>query len=166
MTKIFKNGWFLAIFGGFTVGSLNLLHYFISTRISIDDKPFSFNIGGSLATTVSWLEQTISGKNLFFQGIPAQFGFLISGILFGSFLDALISKKFNFSFSPKATITRKEVVQAATGGSLIGFGVLLANGCVIKHLLGGTPGLSLGSLGSVIAIGMGVKLGSKIFLSK
>lgn len=162
MAKIIKSGWFWPILGGAVVGLLNLFHYFVSPKISIDAKPFAFNIGGSLATTLSWTERIVTGKSLFFQGIPAQFGFLIFGLLLGSFLEALISKKFSLFSSLKAEITRGEVVQAAIGGTLIGFGVLLANGCVIKHLLSGAPGLSLGSLGTVISIGLAVKLGSKI----
>ncbi|MBU4127195.1 MAG: YeeE/YedE family protein, partial [Proteobacteria bacterium] len=48
------------------------------------------------------------------------------------------------------------------GGILIGFGVLLANGCVIKHLLAGVPGLDIASFVVVAGIIMGMWLGLKI----
>ncbi len=45
---------------------------------------------------------------------------------------------------------------------LIGFGVLLANGCVIKHLLAGVPGLDVASFVAVGGIVVGMWLGLKI----
>ncbi len=45
---------------------------------------------------------------------------------------------------------------------LIGFGVLLANGCVIKHLLAGVPGLDVASFVAVGGIIIGMWLGLKI----
>jgi hypothetical protein len=69
-------------------------------------------------------------------------GFIILGIIFGSFLSAIISKEFKFRV-PKEGFT---ILKQYFGGILMGFGAVVASGCNVTNILGGVPQLSLHSI--------------------
>ena len=95
-------------------------------------------------------------------GIPPILRFLILGIVLGSFVDALLSRQLTWKGFREQKILKDDLPYDIGGGMLIGFGVLLANGCVIKHLLAGVPGLDVASFVAVGGIVVGMWLGLKI----
>jgi uncharacterized membrane protein YedE/YeeE len=90
------------------------------------------------------------------------FRFLILGIVLGAFIDSVLSGQLTWKGFREQKILKKDLPYNVGGGVLIGFGVLLANGCVVKHLLGGVPGLDAASFVAVIGIIAGMWLGLKI----
>lgn len=154
--------WFKPILGGLGVGLLGLLFYFVSPFWSSTGKPEVISIGGFLANTLSWAERVILTSNYLLSGIPPILRFLILGIVLGSFLDAVLSRQLTWTSFNEQRILKDDLIYDIGGGVLIGFGVLLANGCVIKHLLAGVPGLDTASFVAVGGIIIGMLLGVKI----
>lgn len=81
---------------------------------------------------------------------------LIIGVLTGAFLTALRLGEFRISALPPW----RQGMAAFGGGLLIAMGARLANGCNIKHLLGGLPLLSLQSIIFVGGMLVGARLGA------
>ncbi|MBU3980205.1 MAG: YeeE/YedE family protein [Proteobacteria bacterium] len=154
--------WFKPILGGLGVGLLGLLFYFISPFWSSTGKPEVISVGGFLANTIAWGEKVILRDNYLLSGIPPILRYLILGIVLGSFLDSVLSRKLTWKRFNEQKIMKDDLPYDIGGGILIGFGVLLANGCVIKHLLAGVPGLDIASFVVVAGIIMGMWLGLKI----
>lgn len=154
--------WFKPILGGVCVGLLGLLFYFLSPFWTSTGKPEVISVGGFLANTLSWGERAIITTNYLLSGIPPVFRFLILGIILGSFVDAVLSRHLTWKGFNGQKILKDDLPYDIGGGMLIGFGVLLANGCVIKHLLSGVPGLDVASFVAVGGIIMGMWLGLKI----
>ncbi len=154
--------WFKPVLGGLGVGLLGLLFYFISPFWSSTGKPEVISIGGFLANTLSWGERAILAGNYLLAGIPPILRFLILGIVLGSFVDAVLSRQLTWKGFNEQKILKEDIVYDISGGVLIGFGALLANGCVIKHLLAGVPGLDVASFVAVGGIIIGMWLGVKI----
>ena len=69
-------------------------------------------------------------------------GFIIFGVIIGSFVSAIIAKEFKFRV-PKEGFT---LLKQFFGGILMGFGAVTAMGCNITNILGGVPQLSLHSI--------------------
>jgi uncharacterized membrane protein YedE/YeeE len=69
-------------------------------------------------------------------------GFIIVGLILGSFLAAYISGEFKLRV-PKDGLT---ILKQLIGGILMGFGAVTAMGCNITNILGGVPQLSLHSI--------------------
>jgi hypothetical protein len=78
-------------------------------------------------------------------------GFIIFGVILGSFISAIIAKEFKFRV-PKDGFT---IFKQFIGGGLMGFGAVTAMGCNITNILGGVPQLSLHSIitGACIVFG-------------
>ncbi len=78
-------------------------------------------------------------------------GFIIFGIIIGSFVAAIIAKEFKFRV-PKDGFT---ILKQYFGGILMGFGAVVAMGCNVTNILGGVPQLSLHSIvvGACIMVG-------------
>ncbi len=150
------------ILGGLGVGLLGLLFYFISPFWSSTGKPEVVSVGGFLANTISWGEKAILKDNYLVSGIPPILRYLILGIILGSFIDSVLSKKLTWKGFNEQKIIKNDLLYDIGGGILIGFGVLLANGCVIKHLLAGVPGLDIASFVAVSGIVIGIWFGLKI----
>ena len=157
-----SNPWVKPILGGLGVGLLGLLFYLISSFWSFTGKPEVISIGGFLANTLAWSERAILTANHLLFGVPPIFRFLILGIVLGAFIDALLSKQLTWKGFKEQKILKDDLPYDIGGGILIGFGVLLANGCVVKHLLAGVPGLDVASFVAVAGIIIGMWLGLKI----
>lgn len=69
-------------------------------------------------------------------------GFIILGIILGSFVAAIIAKEFKFRV-PKEGFT---LLKQYFGGILMGFGAVVASGCNVTNILGGVPQLSIHSI--------------------
>lgn len=156
------NAWLKPILGGLGVGLLGLLFYFISPFWSSTGKPEVVSVGGFLANTLAWGEKAVFSVNHLLFGIPPIFRFLILGIVFGAFIDAVWSRQLTWKSFREQKLLKDDLSYDIGGGVLIGFGVLLANGCVIKHLLAGVPGLDVASFVAVVGIVIGMWLGLKI----
>jgi hypothetical protein len=154
--------WFKPSLGGLGVGLLGLVFYFISPFWSSTGKPEVISVGGFLANTIAWGEKIILTANYLLAGIPPILRFLILGIVLGSFIDAVLSRDLTWKGFNEQKIFKEDLPYDIGGGVLIGFGVLLANGCVIKHLLAGVPGLDIASFVSVVGIVIGMRIGLKI----
>ena len=160
--SLVSSPWFKPILGGLGVGLLGLLFYFISPFWSSTGKPEVISVGGFLANTIAWGEKVILRDNYLLSGIPPILRYLILGIILGSFIDSVLSRKLTWKGFNEQKIMKDDLPYDIGGGILIGFGVLLANGCVIKHLLAGVPGLDIASFVVVAGIIMGMWLGLKI----
>ncbi len=160
--SLVSSPWFKPILGGLGVGLLGLLFYFISPFWSSTGKPEVISVGGFLANTIAWGEKVILGDNYLVSGIPPILRYLILGIVLGSFIDSVLSRKLTWKGFNEQKIMKDDLPYDIGGGILIGFGVLLANGCVIKHLLAGVPGLDIASFVVVAGIILGMWLGLKI----
>ena len=154
--------WFKPILGGLGVGLLGLLFYFISPFWSSTGKPVVISVGGFLANTLAWGEKVILTDNYLLSGIPPILRFLILGIVLGSFVDAVLSRNLTWRGFKEQKLLKDDLPYDIGGGILIGFGVLLANGCIIKHLLAGVPGLDVASFVAVGGMIIGMWLGLKI----
>jgi len=77
-------------------------------------------------------------------------GFIIIGIILGSFISSIIAKEFKFRAPDGFTLLKQFF-----GGGLMGFGAMTAGGCNISNILGGVPQLSIHSIvtGAFIIIG-------------
>jgi uncharacterized membrane protein YedE/YeeE len=162
VNSLVSSPWFKPILGGLGVGLLGLVFYFISPMWTSTGKPEVISVGGFLANTIAWGEKTILAANYLMSGIPPIFRFLILGIVLGSFIDAVLSKDLTWKGFNEQRIFKEDLPYDIGGGVLIGFGVLLANGCVIKHLLAGVPGLDIASFVAVAGIVIGMRIGLKI----
>jgi uncharacterized membrane protein YedE/YeeE len=154
--------WFKPILGGLGVGLLGLIFYFISPFWSSTGKPVVISVGGFLANTLSWGEKVLLPDNYLLSGIPPILRFLILGIVLGSFVDAVLSRNLTWRGFREQKLLKDDLPYDIGGGILIGFGVLLANGCIIKHLLAGIPGLDVASFVAVGGMIIGMWLGLKI----
>ncbi len=160
--SLVSSPWFKPILGGLGVGLLGLLFYFISPFWSSTGKPEVISVGGFLANTLAWGEKTILTVNHLLSGIPPILRFLILGIVLGSFADSVLARQLTWKGFKEQKLLKDDLPYDIGGGVLIGFGVLLANGCVIKHLLAGVPGLDVASFVAVAGIIIGMWLGLRV----
>ena len=77
-------------------------------------------------------------------------GFIIFGIILGSFISAIIAKEFKFRAPDGFTLLKQFF-----GGGLMGFGAITASGCNITNILGGVPQLSIHSIVTGVFIVLG-----------
>jgi uncharacterized membrane protein YedE/YeeE len=162
VNSLVSSPWFKPIIGGLGVGLIGLVFYFISPMWSSTGKPEVVSVGGFLANTIAWGENAILTANYLLSGIPPILRFFILGIVFGSFIDAVLSRDLTWKGFKDQRIFKEDLPYDIGGGLLIGFGVLLANGCVIKHLLAGVPGLDIASFVAVAGIIIGMRIGLKV----
>lgn len=85
-------------------------------------------------------------------------GALLCGILLGAFVNALLLKEFRLHGWPPL----RQGIMAFGGGMLLALGARMAQGCNIKHLLGGIPLLSSQSILFVFCMLIGIKLGTLV----
>ena len=137
VNSLVSSPWFKPIVGGLGVGLLGLLFYFISPFWSSTGKPEVISVGGFLANTIAWGEKIILAANYLLAGVPPILRFLILGIVLGSFIDAVLSRDLTWKGFNEQKIFKEDLPYDIGGGVPIGFGVLLANGCVISIYLPG-----------------------------
>jgi hypothetical protein len=135
---------------------LNLTHYFVSTQISGVETPFGLFPGGFPVA----LLQAVAGKKL----SPELLVILVLGlgILAGAAISARLSGELSLAKFKSKKLTKDKVIRAAVGGVLMGAGIWMAQGCLIKHTLSGTPGLMLSSILTVMGIIVGIWISTKV----
>jgi len=145
-----------AIMLGAAIGALNLAHYFMTQQMSGVETPFGVFPGGFPSATFLGL----SGKGL----SPDLVAMLVPGvgILAGSLVSACYSGDLTLSKFKAKKLSATGVRRAALGGVLMGLGVWMAQGCLIKHALSGAPGLMLSSFATLAGIVAGIWLAARV----
>jgi uncharacterized membrane protein YedE/YeeE len=141
---------------GVLIGALNLAHYFVSACVQGVENPFGLFPGGFPVA----LLQTAAGKKLSPELVVI---FILGlGILAGAAISARLSGELTLAKFKSKKLTKDKVIRAAVGGVLMGAGIWMAQGCLIKHALSGTPGLMLSSLLTVTGIVVGIWISTKV----
>ncbi len=151
-----KKIWRITIFIGAIIGFLNLVHYLISTLVKEVEMPFGFFPGGFPFAFIKF----ITGQSL--SGMMKAILVLGFGIVIGSLVSSIISKELTFERFRKSKLKKGKVLQAGIGGILMGIGIWMANGCLIKHALTGTPALMISSFTALFGILAGIWTANKI----
>lgn len=86
-------------------------------------------------------------------------GWLVIGLVFGSFAMALLGNKFQLS-----SLTIRNSITALLGGVLMGWGSMLALGCTVGTLLSGISAFAVSGWVFAVATFIGVWLGIKLRL--
>ncbi len=145
-----------AVVVGVAIGALNVAHYFTTKQISGVETPFGLFPGGFPVATFRGL----SGK-----GLSPDFVVVLVlgvGILAGSLLSARLSGDLTLSKFKAKKLSAGKLRRAGLGGLLMGAGVWMAQGCLIKHTLSGAPGLMLSSFTTLAGIIAGIWLSAQI----
>ncbi len=145
-----------AVVVGVAIGALNVAHYFTTKQISGVETPFGLFPGGFPVATFLGL----AGKGL----SPDLVAMLVLGvgILGGSLLSARLSGDLTLSKFKAKKLSAGKLRRAGLGGLLMGAGVWMAQGCLIKHTLSGAPGLMLSSFTTLAGIIAGIWLSAQI----
>lgn len=166
----FYKMWFHSPFT-YVVGAV-LLSVFQIITLAVTGEPWG--VTGVLTDWGAWIYEAFGGhvdswyyfsntnaKNTFKSGILNHQGTMRNlGVIVGALFATLMASQFRI----KKIKSKKQVVTAALGGLLMGYGARIAFGCNIGALYGGISSLSLS--GWVFAIGMfgGAVVGSKILV--
>lgn len=145
-----------AIMLGAAIGGLNLAHYLTTKQMPGVEAPFGLFPGGFPVATFLGL----SGKCLS-PDFVAMF-VLGVGILAGSLVSAHLSGDLTLSKFKAKKLPAWKLRRAALGGVLMGTGVWMAHGCLIKHTLSGAPGLMLSSFVTLTGIVAGIWLAARV----
>ncbi len=151
-----KKAVLVAVVVGAAIGGLNLAHYFTTQQMSGVETPFGLFPGGFPVATLLGL----SGKGL----SPDLVAMLVLGIgiLAGSMLSARLTGDLTLSKFKARKLSAPKLRRAALGGVLMGAGVWMAQGCLIKHTLSGAPGLMLSSFTTLAGIVAGIWLSAQV----
>jgi uncharacterized membrane protein YedE/YeeE len=142
VTQVFKKGYPYWV-AGITVGIVCIVGYVVSAG-----SDGVLGGGGVLGITGGWMSLS---KYLTLNTAVTWAGFIIMGLVLGSFISALIAGEFKLRI-PK---DGKTLLIQLIGGVLMGFGAVTAAGCNITNVLGGVPQLSIHS----IMVGVFILLG-------
>ena len=151
-----KKAILVAVVVGAAIGALNLAHYFTTQQMSGVETPFGLFPGGFPVAAFMGL----SGKDL----SPELVAMLVLGvgILAGSMLSARLSGDLTLSKFKAKKLSAGKLRRAGIGGLLMGAGVWMAQGCLIKHTLCGAPGLMLSSFTTLAGIAAGIWLSAQV----
>jgi uncharacterized membrane protein YedE/YeeE len=151
-----KKAILVAVVVGAAIGALNLAHYFTTQQMSGVETPFGLFPGGFPVAAVLGL----LGKGL----SPDLVAMLVLGvgILAGSMLSAHLSGDLTLSKFKAKKLSAGKLRRAGLGGLLMGVGVWMAQGCLIKHTLSGAPGLMLSSFTTLAGIVAGIWLSAQV----
>jgi uncharacterized membrane protein YedE/YeeE len=151
-----KNVWIGTVAVGATIGALNLGHYAITSLMEGMDRPFAIFPGGLPVAAVLGL----MGKSLS-PGLVAMI-VLGLGIVAGAALSARMSGELTSAKVRAKRLTGSQALRAAAGGVLMGVGVWMAQGCLVRHALSGAPGLALSSWLALAGIVGGIWLAATV----
>lgn len=118
---------------GIVIGIVGIIAYVVSAFG--DPLP----AGGVLGITGGWMDLSLW---LTTADAVAWAGFIIVGLILGSFISAIIAGEFKLRVPKEGLTLLKQLI----GGILMGFGAVTAMGCNITNILGGVPQLSLHSI--------------------
>jgi uncharacterized protein len=159
---IFRKRW-NPLVTGTIVGVLGMVAYFRVEPLGVTSQIGSFarttlDNAGLLADRLNGLDGFAGCATVIAQTITEN-GWLIGGLVLGSFAVSIIASRFQMS-----SITLKSGVTALGGGVLMGWGSMLALGCTVGTLLSGISAFALsGWVFSAAVIG-GVWVGLRLKL--
>ena len=153
-----NNKWLIPLAAGGAVGALNLVHYLLTVSVP-DTVPFGIFPGGSVLLAPMWLTGKLSPQ---FKAIVI----LGAGIVLGSFIMSLITGKLTAAKFRESKLPKANIWKALLGGFLMGFGLLLSEGCLIRHTLTGLPTLQLSSIVSLAGMVLGMWGGIRLMEKK
>ncbi len=142
VAQVFKKGYPYWV-AGITVGIVGIVGYVVSAG-----SDGALGGGGVLGITGGWMGLS---KYITLADPVVWAGYIILGIVLGSFISALIAGEFKLRI-PK---DGKTLLIQLIGGLIMGFGAVTAQGCNITNVLGGVPQLSIHS----IMVGVFILLG-------
>ncbi len=136
--KWFKTGWTWKS-AGIIIGLIGITA-FIASAFAGRNYPLGITMG--FETIV---KSIFAGKNFL-----TWESFEVIGLIMGAFIAALIANEFKIRLPPI-----KMGVQSLFGGTLLGLGAVIADGCNIGHILSGVPQLAVSSItaGTFIVLG-------------
>ncbi len=138
INNIFKEGWSWQRVG-LVIGLIGILA-FIFSSISGRNYPLGITIGfETIVKSIIHLENFLTWES-----------FEVIGLIAGAFIGSYFASEFKFRF-PKPEVA----LQSFIGGSLMGFGAIVADGCNIGHILSGIPQLAISSIVAGIFIILG-----------
>lgn len=153
-SKTFRHS-FDNILAGVVIGLIIPAGWYATGVIGFDDfEPVgfqSFTFIGPTGDSFMYL-MTFTGSTINF-GIAAVFG-----VILGSFLYVMVTGKFRI----ESFTHRDDMVRHMVGGTIMGFGGVLALGCSIGQGVTGMSTLALGSLLSLVSIIFGCALAMKV----
>lgn len=163
--KWFKNSW------SYVTGAV-LLSLFQIVTLAVTGEPWT--ITSALTNCGAWVFQAFGGDVSDWYYFVSEgsistleSGFLKAprsirnlGIIIGALLSTLIACQFKF----RKTKSKKQLVLAALGGLLMGYGSRIASGCNIGSLYSGIASLSLSGWIFTLFVFMGAIIGSKIIV--
>ncbi len=136
--KIFKKGWSRQRVG-LIIGLIGILAFILSS-LSGRNYPLGITMGF----------ETIVKSIIYWENFLTWESYEVIGLIVGAFIGAYFAGEFKFRF-PKP----KVAIQSFVGGSLMGFGAIVAGGCNIGHILSGVPQLAVSSILASIFIILG-----------
>lgn len=136
--NIFKKGWSWQR-AGLIIGFIGVLA-FVFSSFSGRNYPLGITMGfETIIKSIIYLENFLTWES-----------FEVVGLIIGAFIGAYFASEFKFRF-----LKTKVALQSLIGGSLMGFGAVVADGCNIGHILSGIPQLAISSLVAGIFIILG-----------
>lgn len=162
--KVFNQRWNPLVTGGL-VGAIGVIAYFRVEPLGVTSQ-----LGSIARTTLDnagWLAGRLNGLDTFAGCATAvvqtitENGWLIGGLVLGSFAVVLIAGRFQLS---KLTISGGAT--ALLGGVLMGWGAMLALGCTVGTLLSGISAFAVSGWVFAAAVFLGVWLGIKLRLNR
>jgi len=145
--------WAAAAVVGVAIGALNLAHYVATFGVAGGDAGFGIFPGGLPVGIVL----SIMGRRL----SPSIVAMVVVGlgIVAGSALAAWRSGELATAKTWAIALPKRKALQAAVGGLLMGIGIPMAQGCLVRHTLSGAPSFIPGSFLALIGIGVGIWAG-------
>jgi uncharacterized protein len=158
--KVFRQRWNPLVTGGL-IGIVGTLAYFrveplgVTSQLSSLSRTF-LETNGLLADRLNGLDTFAGCAAVVVQAITEN-GWLIGGLVIGSFAVALVARKISFS-----RVTVRGGATALLGGVAMGWGSMLALGCTVGTLLSGISAFALSGWVFAAAMFAGVWLGIRV----
>jgi hypothetical protein len=163
-TLIFRQRWNPLVTGGI-VGIIGMIAYFRVEPLGVTSQIGSIarttlDSAGLLADRLNGLDGFAGCAAVVVQTITEN-GWLIGGLVLGSFAVSLIANRFHIS-----SLSLKSGATALGGGVLMGWGSMLALGCTVGTLLSGISAFALSGWVFGAAVIAGVWLGLRLGLAE
>lgn len=163
LRRVFVHGWPI-VTGGAILGGLNVLLFLHSHPWGFTGEVSRWVIGLTNAAGIGpgLLEGAASlpgcALELGDTGILHHMFFLVWGMVFGSFIAALYAGEFKIRLPRQ----KARYLQAAGGGTIMGYGAGLAMGCTIGAFFSAIPSLAVNGWAFALCLTVGAWIGTKV----
>ncbi len=163
LRRVFVHGWPVAI-GGAVLGGLNVLLFTTEHPWGFTGELSRWAIGstnvlgvgpGDLAGASSLPGCTLE---LGGGGVLTHMFFLVWGMIFGSFIAALLAGEFKLRLPRR----KKRYIQSLGGGTIMGYGAGIAMGCTIGGFFSAIPSLAVNGWVFALFLAVGAWIGTQI----